>query len=945
MNISNLSLTYLEELYSQFVESPSSVPEDWRNYFKGVQAVTSTALNNQGRFGPSFEPFSIFNPPGGGQPVEERRNHVRHTGNGQGEELPSFPDNHAELQERVDQLVRAFRVRGHMIAMVDPLGRERPTPPELEPEFYGLSKEDLTQTFSTSTIHGPEKLTLFEILARLANTYCRFIGVQYMHIDDLQIKRWLEERMENTENHITLSPEQQIRILTRLTDAVVLEEFIQKKFLGAKSFSLEGAESLIPLLHLAIEKAGQHKVDEIVIGMAHRGRLNVLANTMGKSPRKIFREFEDADPERYMGRGDVKYHLGHSSDWVAENGHKVHLSLCFNPSHLEFINPVVLGRMRAKQDRFGDSEFRRGMAILIHGDAAFAGEGVVQETLNMSELAGYRTGGTLHIIVNNQIGFTTPPEESRSCTYSTDVARMLQIPIFHVNGEDPESVAQVIDIAMDFRTKFQRDVVVDMYCYRRRGHNESDEPSFTHPLLYREIEKRESVREGYLDHLMKLGGISRDHADRIAEERRNLLEQELAVARREPVFSRDYGEMGLWMKYKGGNDDSVEEADTKVTGNRLSHFLKKLTQLPEAFHPHPKIQRFLKQREEMARGERQIDWSAAEALAFATLATEGHRIRLSGQDCGRGTFSHRHAVLHDYENGEPYIALRHLAEHQAPVEIINSPLSEAGVLGFDYGYSLDCPDGLIMWEAQFGDFSNAAQVIIDQFISSAEDKWRRLSGIVLLLPHGFEGMGPEHSSARLERWLMLAAEDNMQICCPTTPAQYFHLLRRQIHRPLRKPLIVMSPKSLLRHPKVASGLEDLAEGTFKRVITNAPEATESVKKIVMCTGKIYYDLLAHSEELEQQQVAIIRLEQLYPFPAKILETILFEYPEQAPAVWVQEEPENMGAWPFLRLKVGERIAGRELRGICRPESASPATGSASSHKIEQRQLVEDALEV
>jgi 2-oxoglutarate dehydrogenase E1 component len=934
MDLSNLSLAYLEDLYSQFLASPSSVSEDWRNYFRGVRATTSTVLNTRGQFGPSFKPFSLFNPPGSGQAENDREL-----------ERPALPDNHAELQDKVDQLVRAYRVRGHMIAMVDPLGRERPKPPELDPEFYGFSKEDLTHTFSTMTIHGPEQLTLFEILARLANTYCRFIGAQYMHIDDLQIKRWLETRMEDTENHITLSPEQQIRILTRLTDAVVFEDFIQKKFLGAKSFSLEGAESLIPLLHLAIEKAGQHEMDEIVIGMAHRGRLNVLANIMAKSPRKIFREFEDADPERYMGRGDVKYHLGHSSDWVAENGHQIHLSLSFNPSHLEFINPVALGRMRAKQDRFGDSDFRRGMAILIHGDAAFAGEGVVQETLNMSELDGYRTGGTLHIIVNNQIGFTTSPEESRSCVYATDVAKMLQIPIFHVNGEDPESVAQVIDIAMDFRAKFQKDVVIDMYCYRRRGHNESDEPSFTHPLLYREIEKRESVREGYLDHLMKLGGMSRGQAERIAEERRNLLEQELAVARREPVVTRDYGDVGLWMKYQGGNDDSVDEAETGVAANRLSLFLKKLTQYPETFHPHPKIKRFLKQRQEMASGDRSLDWSAAEALAFATLATEGHRIRLSGQDCGRGTFSHRHAVLHDYENGEPYLALRHLAEKQAPVDILNSPLSEAGVLGFDYGYSLDCPDGLIMWEAQFGDFSNAGQVIIDQFISSAEDKWRRLSGLVLLLPHGFEGMGPEHSSARLERWLMLAAEDNMQICCPTSPAQYFHLLRRQVHRPLRKPLVVMSPKSLLRHPKVASALDDLASGSFQRVIADSLESLESVKKIVMCTGKVYYDLLAHRERTGQQDVSILRLEQLYPFPDEIIEAMLSEFPDGAPVVWVQEEPENMGAWPFLRLRVGESLAGRELKGICRPESASPATGSANSHKIEQRRLVEDALEV
>ncbi len=674
-----------------------------------------------------------------------------------------------------------------------------------------------------------------------------------MHMDDLKVRAWLQQRMEGTENHCALTRREQLRILHGLTNAAVFEEFIQRRFLGAKSFSLEGAETLIPLLELAIEKAGEHKIDEIVLAMAHRGRLNVLANVMGKSPQRIFREFADIDPELHFGRGDVKYHLGHSTDIKTASGHRIHLSLCFNPSHLEFVNPVAVGRMRAKQDRVDDVQRRRGMTVLIHGEAAFAGEGIVQETLNMSQLEAYTIGGTLHVVVNNQIGFTTGPSEGRSTTYATDVAKMLQIPIFHVNGEDPEAVAQVIRLAMDFRRQFQRDVVIDMYCYRRRGHNEADEPQFTQPLLYQAIEQRKNVREGYLDHLLKLGGIDQDAADHIVAELRNQLEQELTVAKSEEFVHRP-DLAGFWAFYIGGREREAAEVETDMPREQLQALLRKLADVPADFHPHPKILRFLESRREMADGKKPIDWSAAEALAIGSLAVQRLRVRMSGQDTERGTFSHRHAVLHDVTNGRTFMPLAHLASDQAPVEIYNSPLSEAGVLGFEYGYSLDCPDGLIMWEAQFGDFVNAAQVIIDQFIVSAEDKWRRLSGVVLLLPHAFEGMGPEHSSARLERFLMLAAKDNIQVANVTTPAQYYHILRRQVLRVWRKPLVLMTPKSLLRHPSCVSALDELAQGGFQRVLPDVPpDGRTAVNRIVLCSGKIYYELAQKRHRAQKAQ--------------------------------------------------------------------------------------------
>jgi len=851
-------------------------------------------------------------------------------------------------QDRVDQLVRAYRVRGHMIAKIDPLGMPRRPMPELEPKFYHLTDADMDRRFSSRTIYGTETLTLREILDRLRNTYCRSIGVEFMHIHDLEPKNWLQERMEGTENRLEIEVQDQHRIFTLLTDAVILEEFIQRKYLGAKSFSLEGSESLIPLLALTIERASEQGIDEVTLGMAHRGRLNVLANIMGKSPRDIFREFEDLDPQLYRGRGDVKYHLGYSSDYATSTGKKVHLSLCFNPSHLEFVNPVVVGRVRAKQDRVNDKSRTKKLALMIHGDAAMAGEGVVQETFNISQLAAYNTGGSIHVVVNNQIGFTTPPWESRSSTYATDVAKMLQIPIFHVNGEDPEAVAQVVRLAIDFRMTFKRDVVIDMYGYRRHGHNEGDEPSFTQPVLYRAISKRQSVRDGYLEHLMALGGITKEQGDQIAVERKAHLEQELTVARRKDFNKKETDWLGgYWQGFTGGPESGADDADTTTEPAVLTSLIEKMCQPPEGFTLHPKVVKLLEQRREMAQGKRPIDWGTAELAAFATLVTSGVRVRMTGQDSARGTFSQRHAVLLDYETGRHYMPLAYIADGQAPIEIYNSALSEVGVLGFEWGFSLDYPDGLIIWEAQFGDFVNVAQVIIDQFIMSAEDKWKRLSGIVMMLPHGFEGMGPEHSSARIERFLALCAEDNAQVVQPTTPAQHYHLLKRQALRKWRKPLIVFTPKSLLRHPLATSSLDELANGRFHRVLPDEmTNRTKKVGRIIICTGKLYYELVKHRQDTGREDVAIIRLEQLYPLPKKSLLAALEQYPDGVSAVWAQDEPANMGAWTYLRVRLGERVFGRwPLSVVSRDESASPATGSASSHRLEQQELIQKAFGV
>ncbi|MEX1230415.1 MAG: 2-oxoglutarate dehydrogenase E1 component [Planctomycetaceae bacterium] len=922
------NVTFVESIYARYLDDPHAVSADWKHYF-------DQSFNGQRTSQPSVRRVS--------HPERERSRypeteHPSQTTDGDGFEL-------AVLQERVDQLIRNYRVRGHIIAEIDPLGQPRPRPVELDPGYYGFTPGDDDRRFAITLADREEILPFREILSRLRNTYCRFIGVQFMHIDDLGVRQWLQERMESTQNHVELSRVEQLRILTRLTDAVVFEEFIQKKYLGAKSFSLEGAESLIPLLDLAIEKAGEQDIDEIVMGMAHRGRLNVLANIIGKHPRQIFREFEDRDPELHIGGGDVKYHLGYSGEWTTDAGKTIHISLCFNPSHLEFVNPVALGRMRAKQDRFGDIDRRRGVAILIHGDAAFAGEGVIQESLNLSELPAYTTGGTIHVIVNNQLGFTTGPVQGRSSVYATDVAKMLQIPIFHVNGEDPEAVAQVVRLAMDFRREFARDVVIDMYGYRRHGHNEGDEPSFTQPMLYQAINEKASVRISYRDHLVSLGGVAPEEADEIADERRELLEQELSVARSDDYVPQKNALGGIWSGYTGGPERDAADVETGVAKEKLTSLLETMTRPPDDFHPHKKIVRGLELRLEMAGEKRPLDWSAAEALALASLAAEGVRVRLTGQDTERGTFSQRHAVLHDAQDGHTYVPLQHLVDGQATVEICNSPLSETGVLAFEYGYSLDCPDGLVMWEAQFGDFVNAGQVIVDQFMTSAEDKWNRLSGLVLLLPHGFEGQGPEHSSARLERFLLLAAEDNIQVVNLTTPAQYFHCLRRQVLRKWRKPLIVMTPKSLLRHRDAVSTLEDCAARTFERVIPDdRPKRGENIERVLLCSGKIYYELSAAREKLKRNDVAVIRVEQLYPLPEQELRKSLEEVSDGTKVFWVQEEPRNMGAWWFMHAHFGHNLFERfPFDVVARAPSASPATGSKTSHEMEQNQILDEAF--
>ncbi len=919
MNV--FSLDYIDRLYEEYLQDPTSIPIEWQAYFSnfGTGNGSPSAMPNLS------SPVPISSASSSSEQPERSRV--------------------IQLQDRVDQLIRGFRVRGHLEARIDPLGMPRPTNSELNPESYGLLPSDFQKKFSARTIFGDNFKTLEEIVEQLRHTYCRSIGAQFMHIDDHDVRTWLQTRMEGSKNRLELSRDHQLRILTKLTDAVIFEEFVRKKYVGAKTFSLEGAESLIPLLDLALDQASQQNVKEVVLGMAHRGRLNVLANIMGKRGQNIFWGFDDPDPEIMRGRGDVLYHLGHSSDYTTSCGKQIHISLCFNPSHLEFVNAVALGRSRAKQDHSGDLARQNCMTVLIHGDAAFAGEGIVQETLNLSQLNGYRTGGTLHVIVNNQVGFTTDPDESRSTTYASDVAKMLQIPIFHVNGEDPEAVAQVVKLSMEFRKEFQRDVVIDMYCYRRLGHNESDEPRFTQPLMYKAIDARPTVRDSYLKRLLKMQEVSEEEADEIAETRRTNLQQEFDAAKVEKFSPDNQAGAGLWEGFYGGKERDDDHENTGVPTGKLTYVINQLSEMPSTFNLNRKLRRGLQSRKEIADGKRPVDWATAELAAFGSLAVEGHRVRLTGQDCGRGTFSQRHAVLTDSEDGSRYCALQHLSDDQAPVEIFNSPLCEAGVLGFEYGYSLDSPNDLILWEAQFGDFWNVAQVIVDQFITTAEDKWMRLSGLTMLLPHGFEGAGPEHCSARIERFLTLAAEHNIQIANPTTAAQYFHLLRRQVKRKWRKPLVVLTPKSLLREPLVMSPLSDFYDGSFHPVLPDKLTRAAGPKRVLIASGKVAIDLEKVRESEGRDDVALIRMEQLYPFPEKQIREILQQYPSDTPVFWVQEEPRNMGAWYFVKVKWDEfgLSSNWPLTGVHRPESASPSTGSKKSHRMEQDELLSAAL--
>ena len=933
---------YVEELHTRWLQSPHSVEEKWQRFFE----------DKNGMDGPVAVPV-VAPSTTNGSAAPSKRNGAAATAGARSpatavayrEAVRETVIAATELQSRVAQLVNAYRVRGHLFAHLDPLEITPSAAPELELANFGLTDADLGKTFSTAGMSGlPERATLREIVAHLSETYGSSIGVEYTHIEEPEPRLWLQQQMESTRNHASLDRTELLRILTKLTEAEILEQFIHKNYLGLKRFSLEGAESMIPMIDLLVESAGQHGIEELVIGMAHRGRLNVLVNIMGKNVREIFAAFDDKKPERFIGGGDVKYHQGYSSEVVTQGRRQVHLSMAFNPSHLEFVNPVVEGRVRAKIDR---RKRKSTMPLLIHGDASFMGQGVVAETLNLAQLEGYTTGGTLHLIVNNQIGFTTVPKDSRSTRYCSDMARMLRIPVFHVNGEDPQAAIQVTRLAIEFRQRFKQDVIIDMYCYRRYGHNEGDEPRFTQPLMYALIDKKPTVREVYVSRLVQAGQVSREEADAVAQERRATLERALEEAHRGDYLQMPDAMGGVWGPYKGGPDASVPDVSTAYPKDKLLAALDKLTTMPPGFHANAKALKIVEQRRERAVAGQPLDWGTGEHLAFASILSEGRGIRISGQDARRGTFSHRHAVLYDTETGEPYTPLSHLGDPAnggvGRFEIYDSPLSEAGVLGFEYGYSLDRPDKLVVWEAQFGDFMNAAQVIIDQFIVSAEDKWSRLSGLVLLLPHGFEGQGPEHSSARIERFLQLAAEDNIQVCNLTTPAQFFHALRRQVNRPWRKPLVVFTPKSLLRHPEAVSTLDEIATGSFQRVIPDDTVDPAQATRVLLCSGKIYYELAAERRKSKRQDIAIVRLEQYYPL-SNALASALARYRDGTPVVWVQEEPRNMGAWYFLNARRREVVSERlPLSLVSRPESASPATGSKAAHDLEQRMLPEEAF--
>ncbi len=915
------SLAFVESLYESYLKDPLSVAAEWRDVFQSWDVPVSSAA-------------AAYALPSGARNMVEAASSA-------GGAISTAEA--TTKQHLVDVLIRNFRTLGHLGAHLNPLADgDAELPPELRPELYGFTDADMDNPFIRSaTLPGAQVRTLRSVLEQMQMTYCRRIGVQFMHIDDMEVRQWLQNRMESCHNSITLSRNEQLRILSRLADATLFEEFIMKKFVGAKSFSLEGGETMIPLMDLVLEHAGENGLREVVIGMAHRGRLNVLSNVMGKSASKIFREFKDSDPEAAIGGSDVKYHMGYSSDWKTSHGKNVHLSLCFNPSHLEYVNAVALGRVRAKQDVTDlGTHGEHGIALLIHGDAAFAGEGIVQETLQLSNLSGYKTGGTVHVVINNQVGFTTDPVDSRSTHYCTDVARMLQSPIFHVNGEDPEAVAQMVAVAMEFRQKFKRDVFIDMYCFRKRGHNENDEPRYTQPEMYAKIDARKRVLESYRDNLLKLGQVTLADAEAIEKARLEVLEKELAEASADTKIAKPDSLKGAWSGYYGGPERADDEPVTGIPAAKQQEILRKLMELPEGFNLHPTLQRMWKEKAEVAAGNKPMNWGAAEALSIAALALEGHPVRITGQDSQRGTFTHRHAVQHDTQTGAESFPLQKLSPTQAKVEIVNSPLNESGVLGFEYGYSLDVPDGLVVWEAQFGDFANCAQVIIDQFICSAESKWNRVSGITMLLPHGYEGQGPEHSSARLERFLQLCAEDNVQVCQPTTPAQIYHLLRRQVLRKWRKPLIVMSPKSLLRHPEAVSTFDEIENGAFQRVIADAGVTdAKKVKRVCLCSGKIYYELNERRKAEKRDDVAFVRVEELYPFPEAQLAKTIAAYACAVEVVWVQDEPLNQGAWSFIHLQFPGRIGDLPLHGLGRRPSASPATGSNKAHKLEQERLL------
>ena len=961
--------SYIEEMQAQYERNTGSVSDEWRLFFQSLQEEQGRAEAEAA--GPSWaRPIQDLQANGeliaaftGDYGAAERdvRDKLAQRAQVSGHELsPAASFRAIQDSLRALMLIRAYRVMGHLAADLDPLGiADRKVHKELKPETYGFTEADLDRPIFIDKVLGLEIATIRQILRLLRRTYCRHIGVEFMHITSPQQKAWIQERIEGPDKEINFTAEGKKAILNKLIEAETFEKFADVKYTGTKRFGLDGGESLVPALEQIIKRGGQLGLKEIVIGMAHRGRLNVLANVMGKPHRAVFNEFKGGSfkPDDVEGSGDVKYHLGASSDREFD-GNRVHLSLTANPSHLEIVDPVVLGKVRAKQDQHGCAPGQRTpvLPLLIHGDAAFAGQGVVAECFGLSGLKGHRTGGSVHFIINNQIGFTTSPRNSRSSPYCSDVAKMVEAPIFHVNGDDPEAVVHVAKIAIEFRQRFQKPVVVDMFCYRRFGHNESDEPAFTQPIMYRKIRSHPSAVQIYSKQLVESGVLAREEVDGMQASFRARLDTELAASEGYKPNKADWLD-GRWSAI-GFADDEARRGDTGVPVDVLKDVGRRIAAVPQDFTAHKTIQRLLERRREMVEGGTGVDWGMAEHLALGTLLKEGFPVRLSGQDTERGTFSHRHSVLIDQETERRYTPLKYVAPDQGRFEVINSMLSEEAVLAFEYGYTLAEPNALTIWEAQFGDFANGAQVVFDQFLASGERKWLRMSGLVCLLPHGYEGQGPEHSSARLERYLQSAAEDNWQVANCTTPANYFHILRRQMHRKFRKPLILMTPKSLLRHKRVISDLGDMATGTsFHRVLWDDAQHLPDqkiklrpdgeIRRVVLCSGKVYYDLYDAREAAGVDNVYLMRVEQLYPFPARALMQELGRFP-QADIVWAQEEPKNMGAWSFIEPNlewVLERIDSKFKRPTYagRPASAATATGLASKHNQEQKSLLQQAL--
>ena len=946
---------YLEDLYTRYKTDPGMVDKVWRALFDELavdDAATLDELETSRAVHRASGHDDVHGDGDAGGGLQ---------GNGAlAAPAPAGMANRQSVAEfalardsiRILMMIRAYRVRGHLAANLDPLGLQGSRyHPELDPRTYGFTDNDFGREFFVDGVLGLQRATLGQILDAVRKTYCGTLGVEFMHIQDAGEKSWIQRKFEGTRSDAELGTEEKKRVLSEVTRAEGFERFLSVKYPGSKRFSLEGAESTVVAMETIIRTAAHQGIEEIVLGMPHRGRLNVLTNVMGKAYSQVFSEFqgEASHPDAVQGPGDVKYHLGTSSDREVADGRAIHLSLTANPSHLEAVNPVVEGKVRAKQALRGDKDRKQVLALLLHGDAAFAGQGLVAETLGLSELRGHKTGGTIHIIVNNQIGFTTSPRFSRSSPYPSDVAKMVMAPIFHVNGDDPEAVVHVAKLAVKFRQEFGRDVVIDIFCYRRHGHNEGDEPAFTQPTMYSKISGHPTTRQLYAERLIAEGVITAREGERVQRSYNLQLEKAFESSHGYKINKVDWLE-GVWSGLEVGERGSAGRGKTAVTADALAKVGMALVRYPDTFNVNRKLKRILGRRREMIESGRNIDWATAEALAFGTLCREGAGVRLSGQDCGRGTFGQRHSVLVDQLNEGRHTPLNHIREGQGVYEVIDSMLSEAAVLGFEYGYSLADPNTLVLWEAQFGDFANGAQVIVDQFLTAGESKWYRMSGLVMLLPHGFEGQGPEHSSARPERYLQLAAEDNLQIANCTTPASYFHVLRRQMKRKFRKPLIVFTPKSLLRHKRCVSSADEFTgETQFHRVLWELDDTRRSreIRRVVLCTGKVYYDLLDKRDELALGDVTFVRLEQLSPFPLAALKEALGIFPD-AELVWCQEEPRNMGVWTFVRDKLDQAAENGDLsiampRYVGRPEAASPATGYIRVHEREQDALVTEAL--